>query len=245
MFKPSLRLSILSAGALTCLAPSLAPAQTVLNGSFESGLAGWTTVDQIGSNGAFFAQIGTSSPVNGFAVPAPPNGARSAMTDAVAGGSHVLYQDILVPAIVSPGTLIAFSLYLDNGAETYFNPGNLDWAMTNTNGQLNLNQQARIDLMTTTADPFSTSTADILQNLFQTDGTTPSTLGYSSFQFDITAVLQAHAGQTIRLRFAEADNISFFNMGVDDVRIVPSPSSALVLCGALASVAPRRRRGSV
>ena len=38
--------------------------------------------------------------------------------------------------------------------------------------------------------------------------------------FDVTALLQANQGATLRLRFSEVDNVSFFQMGVDNVDIV-------------------------
>lgn len=236
--------------SLACLAGALAgqgraSAQSISNGGFESGLAGWTTADQAGSDGTFWLQTGTTSPVNAFAVPAPPAGIRAAMTDAVAGGSHVLYQDFLVPAVVAPGTTLAFSLYLNNSAGTYFNPGSLDWASTNASGQLNLNQQARIDILSAAADPFSVGAGDVLQSLFQSDATTPPVLGYAPFQFDLTALLQAHAGQTLRLRFAEADNVNFFNMGVDNARFFVPASPAWLLVGAgVAGGLWKRRRAA-
>ncbi len=41
----------------------------IVNGGFESGLAGWTRVDQAGSDGSFGLQTGSTSPVNNFPVP--------------------------------------------------------------------------------------------------------------------------------------------------------------------------------
>ncbi len=228
--------------ALVCAFASGAGAQ-IANGGFESGLAGWTRADQVGSDGTFFAQSGALSPLNAFTVPAPPSGLGAAMTDAGAGGSHVLYQDFVVPAVV-PSALVGFSLYLNNGAGTYFTPtpANLDWSMTNTSGGLNLNQQVRVDIMTIAADPFSVAPADVLQNLFQTGASTPPVFGYSAFTIDITTLLQAHAGQTLRLRFAETDNVNFFNLGVDDVSVaIPSPSTGFLALASLAAAARRRR----
>ena len=113
--------------------------QRIVNGGFESGLTGWTQLDQVGSDGSFFAQSGTASPINAFPVPAPPQGTKAAMTDAQAGGSHVLYQDFTVPFAVTSGT-VSFSLYLNSG-NAFITPSTLDWAGTDRNGGLNLNQQ--------------------------------------------------------------------------------------------------------
>src|SRR5690348_5469485 len=86
---------------------------SINNGGFEAGLTGWTVVNEIGSDGTFFSQTGTASPVNGDTVPVPPQGVRAAMTDAEAGGSHVLYQDIVVPASLGT-TLLTFDLFVGN-----------------------------------------------------------------------------------------------------------------------------------
>ncbi|MBX3380016.1 MAG: hypothetical protein KF805_07960 [Phycisphaeraceae bacterium] len=211
-----------------------APAQELIaNGGFESGFSGWTRVDQIGSDGTFHLQSGAASPVNGFAVPPPPHGQSAAMTDSAAPGSHVLYQDIVIPASVPVATL-RFSLYINNSAGAFSTPSTLDWATPT------LNQQARVDIMTTGADPFSVSAPDILQNVFQTIIGSSLVSGYNEFSIDVTALLAAHAGETLRLRFAEADNVNFFNFGVDSVSLtVPAPS-ALGL--AAAGLSFRRRR---
>ena len=208
-------------------------AQLITNGGFEAGLTGWTRLDQIGSDGTFFVQIGSASPVNAFPVMSPPEGIRAAMTDAGAGGSPILYQDFVIPSGVQSASL-AFDMFRNSG-DNFFVPANLDWAATNRTGGQNLNQQARVDIMTTTADPFSVGSGDILLNLFQTRPNDPLTAGYTTVPTDITALLLAHQGETLRLRFAEVDNVSYFNFGVDNVRLsvqaVPEPSSIALIAG--------------
>lgn len=211
---------------------ALAPLQAglITNGGFESGLTGWTTADQVGSDGRFFSQTGTLSPANAFTVPAPPEGTRAAMTDAGAGGSHVLYQDFLVPLMV-PGASVNFSLFINNGADAFFSPATLDFATPA------LNQQARVDILNLTSD--------VLLNLYQTQPGNPLISGYTPIVRDVTALLQAHAGETLRLRFAEVDNVSFFNLGVDAVDInvnaIPEPSTWMMTVGALFGAALFRR----
>lgn len=222
-------------------AHTAAAQELIVNGGFESSFAGWTTADQVGSDGSFTLQTGSASPVNAFPVPLPPGGLTAAMTDQQAGGSHILYQDIVIPSGITAASL-AFSLYLNNGAGTYFTPSFLDWAATSPTGSQVLNQQARIDFISPTANPFSTAPADVLLNLFQTSTSTPATLGYTTMTTDVTAFLQARAGQTVRLRFAEVDNVNFFNMGVDNVSLtIPSPTAAGLL-GTGALLLTRRRR---
>jgi len=243
----TLRTAALSA-ALVCALAGKAQAVTINNGGFEAGLSSWTRADQIGSDGAFFTQTGSSSPVNGFSVATPPQGTTAAMTDAQGPGSHVLYQDFLVDAGTGP-RFLKFSLFLNSDTD-FRTPSSLDFATAA------LNQQARVDIMTTSPNAFSVAGGDVLMNVFQTQTGDPLTSGYTPFMIDVTSLLQAHAGQTLRLRFAEVDNVSFMNFGVDDVGfvtrdagdLVPEPPSlALAVSGLiplLGLLATRRRRTS-
>lgn len=223
--------------ALACLLAAQAQAGFITNGGFEAGLSGWTTSDQLGSEGSFLLQTGSTSPVTLAPVPAPPAGSAAAMTDAEGPGSHVLYQDFVVPTML-PGAVVRFSLFINNGAPDFYTPDHLDFATPD------LNQQARVDLMTTTADPFSTAAGDVLQNLFMTQAGDALVSGYTHFQVDVTSVLRAHAGDTLRLRVAETDNVFTFNLGVDnvDVSAVPEPATWTLMIGALAAIGFVRRR---
>jgi len=191
-------------------------AAVIVNGGFESGFAGWTRVNQFGSEGTFQLQTGIVSPVNNFPVPAPPSG-TAAMTDAAGPGSHVLYQDFVVPVSFT-GYSVGFSLFINNGALDFFTPSTLDFSTPA------LNQRARVDIVKTSADPFSLAAGDILQNLFETTPGSPLVSGYNNLQVDTTTLFQANQGATLRLRFAEIDNVAPFNLGVDNVDIQLSTS---------------------
>lgn len=195
----------------------------VNNGSFEvnggagtSGFTGWTVVDQAGGSGSWFVQTGTTSPTSAATVMAPTNGSFAAMTDQSGPGSHVLYQDIAVPA--NGGTLV-FDLFINNQAAAFSvpAPATLDYTV-------NPNQQFRADLIATTAGDFDVG-AGVLANIYQTLPGDPLASGYSTISFD----LSAFAGQTVRLRFAEADNQNFFQAGIDNVGILAAPTSVPVL----------------
>jgi hypothetical protein len=230
--KTSVRFTVstLAAVVFGLAAPSSAHAIPVIsNGGFESGLTSWTKADQIGSDGTFFSQSGTSSPLNGDPVPAPPEGTRAAMTDAQAPGSHVLYQDFLATA---DAAALSFALFIGNRASQFATPApaSLDFSTPA------LNQQARVDILKNTADPFSVAATDVLLNLYQTKVGDPLISGYNTITTDVSALLAAHAGETLRLRFAETDNVFTFQMGIDNVRIgpIPEPASILLLGAALA-----------
>lgn len=227
---------------LLTLAPASARAVPLINnGGFELGVSGWTRVDQLGSAGTFASQSGTASPVTGMPVPAPPGGSFAAMTDAEGPGAHVLYQDFVVPADLGIGSL-SFSLFIGNRASDFFTPNTLDFATPA------LNQQARVDILRAGTDPFSLATGDVLLNAFQTRPGDPLVSGYSLHTVDVSSLLASQAGQTLRLRFAETDNVNLFQLGVDDVSLqafasVPEPSSLVLfgIGGLAASIALRRR----
>ncbi len=230
----------LSLFVLFSLFDSASAAPLLANGSFESGLTGWTVIDQADSSGSWFSQTSTSSPVNAFPVAAPSAGTFAAMTDQGGPGSHVLYQDFLVPTGVTAADL-SFDYFISNQAG-FNTPDTLDFDVAP-------NQQARVDIITTAADPFSVAGADVLFALLAPLANSPPD-AYQTSTTDLTAFLQAHAGEMLRLRFAEVDNQLFFNMGIDAVDLdvvstseVPEPGT-LVLFGSGALMALRRRRKS-
>ena len=203
----------------------------ITNGDFEAtggSLTGWTVANQPGSDGSFTLQSGTTSPLSGQVVAAPPGPTHAAMSDGGAPGSHVLLQNFTVPTGITDATL-SLSLYINNGATAFFSPGTLDFSLFNVN-----NQQARVDIITATANPFSVAAPDVLLNLFQTNPGDPLVSGYTTHTADLTSLLQSHPGQTLGLRFAEADNQFLFQLGVDQVNLtvntVPEPRG-LVLFG--------------
>lgn len=231
---------IMAVVALLLASGSVGRADVITNPGFEAGFTGWTRVDQLGSEGTFFLQSGTTSPVNGDPVPAPPGGQFAAMTDAQGPGSHVLYQDFVVPVTGGQPARLSFALFIGNRADRFAAPNHLDFSTPA------LNQQARVDILRPGADPFSVAAGDVLQNLFQTRPGDPLISGYNMISADVTALFAANAGQTLRLRFAETDNLNIFQFGVDNValEIIPEPSMALLFgLGALAGLARLRRRG--
>ena len=233
------RLASVFLGVVTVIGLSAGPAYAtsiIVNGGFEAGFMGWTRADQLGSDGSFLVQSGTASPVNGMAVPAPPEGVLAAMSDAQGPGTHVLYQDFVVPSVVSNATL-SYSLFVQNFAGNFFTPATLDFSTPA------LNQRARVDIMLASEDHFS---LNVLLNVFETAPLSPPVFGYSPNTVDITALLAAHAGQTLRLRFADVNNVFIQNVGVDAVNIevnarsAPEPASLLLFATAAAAFVRRR-----
>lgn len=236
----------LSGAMAAAFAFAVLPAQAVpiVNGDFEAGMTNWTVANQAGSDGGFLLQSGTASPVNGMPVPAA-GGGNAAMTDAEGPGSHVLYQDFLQATSVGSARL-SFDLFVGNRADAFYlpDPPTLDFATAL------LNQQARVDILFGGSDPFSLASQDLLLNVFATAVGNPLVSGYNRIEVDITSLLNANLNQTLRLRFAEVDNVNMFQFGVDNVTLaigdpaqVPEPGSWLLLLAGLtaaAAVSPRR-----
>ena len=228
---------------MACAIAAQAQGQNLItNGGFETGFGSWTRANRVGSEGDWFHHSGTLSPVNGFAVPAPPGGGAAAMTDGAGPGSHVLYQDFVVPFTLGVSTL-RFDLYIQNRATDFFSPATLDFATPT------LNQQFRVDLLSASADPFSVSVGDVLMNVYQTQPGNPLVSGWVTITMDVSSVLAGRGGQTLRLRFAETDNVNFLVVGVDNVSlVVPEPGTITFLVGGLgllgAAVIRKRLRSS-
>lgn len=237
--KTSLTTKIFCFSALLALALATSARADIINGGFESGFTGWTIADQLGSEGTFWIQTGTLSPVNGDAVPSPPGPTHAAMTDAQGPGSHVLYQDFTVGSAFTQA-LLNFDLFIGNRSDAFVTPNTLDFSTPA------LNEQARVDILAPGADPFSVAAADVLLNVFRTNVGDPLVSGYTSHSMDITSLLNSHVGQSLRLRFAETDNVFIFQYGVDNVslrdQVVPEPSYWLMTSCAFIAVAWARRR---
>ena len=244
-----MHLKILVVAAMALTGAANAASAQIANGGFEVnggagfvGFSDWTVADQINTGDSFYAQTGTGTPQFGILIPAPPEGNFAAMTDGGGANSRVLYQDFVLPVGLSSGSL-SFQLFINNEGGDFFTPSTLDFTGVT-------NQQARVDLLLANSDPFSVASSDVVLNLFRTQAGDPLTSGYTLVDADISSVLSAFGGQTLRLRFAEVDNIATFNLGVDNVRVntllsVPEPSTVtMLLAGGLSSrLLLRRRRG--
>lgn len=200
----------------------------IQNGSFETNggansnvLPGWTIVDEQGGSGTWLAQRGTTGPVTpdfncGITdVQPPPDGMFAAMSTQSAAGSHVLYQDIAIPAGSAP--VLSFQYFIHNAAGSFFAPDSLSF-------QTNPNQQFRVDLIDPASNPF---TLNVLQNVLLVGPGNPHTFGYETQ----TATLSGFGGRTVRLRFVEVDNVACFNVGVDNVRLdtgASNPAPAII-----------------
>ena len=184
-----------------------ADAAPLANGGFETGtLASWTSVTG-GSNTGFAIYTGTPT-IHGHTLATPPEGTNAVVSSQSGAGQAILYQDVTLPASGTI-TISAYVYYQSNG-------------LIATLGDLSFggaaNQQLRIDVMDPAAPVASLAGGDVLANVFKTQVGDPTTLAPTL----VSADLSAFAGQTVRVRIAEADNQGFFQASADDISISSS-----------------------
>jgi hypothetical protein len=195
--------------------PGVSSAATIVNGGFESGnFTGWTVVNQSGGFGDWFVYTGTTAPLSGSQIAAPPEGTHAAVSDQGGPGSDVLYQDVALAAGFKH--TLSFEVYYNNHAGTFATPPTLDFHVFP-------NQQYRIDVLRPTAPVTSVAPSDVLATVSQTKVGDPPTLTPTPVSFG----LSSFAGTTVRIRFAEVANQGNFNASVDNVtvtskRLVPT-----------------------
>jgi hypothetical protein len=187
------------------------------NGSFELNggvgtnvFTGWTVVDLAGSFGSWFVQTGGFSPF-GFTVGEPTDGSFAAMTDQTGPGTHILYQDVVVPKGVSR-TYLSFDLLINNLSGGFATPNTL------SHDEFIQNQQFRADIMDPNA-PIDDVGAGVLLPVYRTETSDPILSPYRT----ITVSLRQFRGQVVRLRFAEVDNLGFFQVGIDHMVLGKRP----------------------
>lgn len=233
MSRPQPRMSLIALTAVVCglLLPAGAGAATVVNGDFETGnLSGWSVFNS-SENGNWFAYAGTTTPLPGNPASeapffAPPQGNWAAISDEVEPDLAILYQDIALEPFYSHA--LAMTLYYrSNDPIAVPTPNTLDVpppaevmaAPPLAEGQEN--QQLRVDVIRPTAPIDTIAPADILATIFANRNGDPQVMAPTVFNADLSAL----AGQTVRLRVANAVRQDFFNTGVDAVSITSTPPS--------------------
>lgn len=204
--------AVMSVAALLVLGAARAGANTAVNGSFETGdFEGWSLVNEPQpETGSWVVYSDGEGPV----LP-PPQGEFAAVTVQSDPGTHILYQDVPIEAGQPYLSMIVY--YDSDGPITLPSPDTLE-----ASGGGEGNQQYRIDVMNPAAPIGSLAPADIYATVFRTVEGDPGFMDPTKFGVD----LSAFAGQTVRLRLAEADNLGFFSAAVDAVATGPVPAPA-------------------
>lgn len=200
----------------------------VANGDFETGtLEGWTQTDQTGSNVAEWGTYGRKEaeepPFQGQ-VPLPSSGQYAALTSNYLGppDTTYLYQDIALP----PASSDQLSMYLFYKSAEPIAVPTPDSLVVSDAETAQPNQQVRVDVLKPNAPIESVSPNDILATVYASKAGDPAELPPTV----IGADLSAFAGQTVRLRIADAVGDGAMIAGVDAVSIsslpLPQPQPA-------------------
>lgn len=216
-------------------------AELLTNGNFESGsFAGWTASVLGGSSGNLSIDTpGTSTPVSGQPSSAAGGGAHGnfyAVSDQTGPGTYALIQSFSVNA--GQTILLNFDMF----ANDWSNRG----PIIGPQGLSHIgaaNQHVRVDILSGAATAFQTGAA-VLANLYSGVDVGLDPNPFTHYVFDISSIVAG--GGTFQLRFAQVDNQSFFNMGVDNVSLtaVPEPASLLLAGIGLAGLGFVRRKHS-
>ena len=239
-----------SIAALAVFTPS-ASAQTfslLTNGNFETGnFSGWTvanvrdpgTTSQTGTVGNFFIDTpGTTTPAVGvnnttFSTAANASGGSFyAVSSSDSAGESALIHNFTVPNVANLQITVTFQMFVNDqsGFGGIVDSSGLDYTTGAADPPRN-NQHARVDVLSSSSTSFTTMPNDIVRNLYigaDTAVAAPGANPYTTYSFNISS--NVARGQTYRLRFAEVDNLSALNMGVDNVVItavaIPEPGAA-------------------
>jgi len=201
--------------------------ELIINGGFETGDTGWTKNVQLGSDGNFFnvPYAGGITPLS--SMPFQLNiagGNRFSVTDAQGPGSYALTQAFTI-APGSGNVNYSFQTFANNWATVISNGSELS---TRDFSTPTLVQNAVVDIIKGSADPFTNLASDIIATLFAlADG--PADSSVNPNPWTTYAGTLSLAPGTYKIRFAETDNVNIFNQGVDNVSLstseVPLPAA--------------------
>src|SRR5262249_25721744 len=151
---------------------------------------------------------------------APPQGNFAAVSDEKNPATTILYQDVALEPYYSQQLTMTF-YYRSLAPIKVPDPDTL--SVTDLPEPVEPDepqqQQVRVDVMKPTAAIDSVNPSDILATLFANRTGDPQTMAPTQ----LSANLTPFAGQTVRLRIANAVHDFIFNAGVDAVSITSTP----------------------
>ena len=213
---------------------SSAFAGLITNGDFETGdFSGWTVSQSGGSTQTVLPASGDpelgASPTSDFY--------------AFAGNQSGPSQNIFWQSVVVPNNLLSAHFSFDYAYENV--PNDLISADTLDFSNVD-NQQFRVEILLGNSLFYSVVPSDIVFSALQTNPGDNNIQTWTSFNQSITASLLSLQGQSVLVRFAQADNRGPFDIGFDNVSIitqttsVPEPSTLAIFALGIIGLASRR-----
>jgi hypothetical protein len=173
------------------------------NGGFEAGFESW----KVASSGAgdWFVEHQGPLPLSNKKWRGPTEHELAAVSDQANDASGVLYRFIKVG---SKNIRLTLSLYYTNYAAGFCTPSTLDETIGDCN------QQFRVEILRSTASPWSVSGKDVLKGVFKTKGGFANAADPKDYVANLTGL-----GDKVMLRIAWAANDGVLNATVDNVRV--------------------------
>jgi hypothetical protein len=198
--------------------------QLILNGGFETGtLADWSVATESGSEAGsdFFVTALTTTPLTGLTTVGAETGSYYAISDSTGSAASLLYQGFTVPVGVG-SVVLSYSLFVNSGGSGTPTPAEIPTAPS-----LDFNtipsQFGIISLISGSTNLFSTTTGDLM-NFYEGVGTADNPNPYTNYSYNITSLVSG--GGTYYVRIGEVNNVDTLNLGVDNVSVVYTPTSA-------------------
>ena len=220
-----LRMTVCGAATLLSVAMNGNASQILINGSFESGLTGWTVTNSTTDGSGWFVTNQPQTPINGYPTPGPSDGSYYAVTDDVGPGLHAITQTFTDP-VGTTSAIISFDVFMNDVYALGGNP-----------------QIACVCLIPAGADPLTATPIQILYGPFDLFQSNPATTNpYVHVSDDISNIIVP--GQTYQLRVL-VKNTNPYDVGVDNfalnVTSTPEPDTLVPLALLTVFFAYRRR----
>jgi hypothetical protein len=161
----------------------------IVNGDFETGNFSGWTLANSG-NGTFVINNGTYNPPSPDGPLPPYSGNFSAMSDQSGPGVQTIYQDVTLPAGAT-SAILRWADMIHNHAGEFLDP----------------EQEFRVEIRDTSNN--------VLSTLFSTNPGDPLFSGWT----ERSAGISQFAGRTIRIAFTAQEELFFFNVHLDNIRI--------------------------
>lgn len=172
----------------------------IVNGNFENGLFGWTTITAGSANPV---QLTTTQ-----GAPSPTND-QYVYTSQSGPGHSLLFQDYTVASGINK---VFFDIALNNSAGVFHTPDTLDYTGAS-------NQQARFDILKPGSAPDSMNAADIIVTVYKTEVGDAANQAWTTKSVDVTSQLASYVGQNVIFRFSQVDNSGLFSLYLDNINI--------------------------
>jgi hypothetical protein len=205
-----LKFALTALAATALILPASAGAATVVNGDFETGnLSGWQQYNST-TAGQWFTYDKAEAEKGEFF---PPIGNFAAMDNEMFPDTAILFQDVALEPFsthqltMTVGYRSQAPIVAPNTLAVSPAPGSFE------------NQQLRVDVIKPTASIETLNPEDILATLFASKTGDSPTMVPTQF----SANLSGFAGQTVRIRVANAVGDSVMNTMVDNVSIASAP----------------------